>query len=56
VAFGPAEGVGHGDRVQIVPPVSDLPVRDRDDGDEVVVVGAPSADRSAVDGVFEDRD
>jgi len=56
VVFGPADGVEYGDRVEVVAPVCDLAVLDRDDGDKVVVVGVPGADRSAVDRVFEDDD
>ena len=52
----PADGVEYGDGVEVVAPVCDLTVSDRDDGDKVVVVGVPGADRSAVDGVFEDDD
>jgi hypothetical protein len=53
---GPANGVEDGDGVEVVAPLCDLAVFDRDDGDEVVVVGVPGADRSAVDCVFEDDD
>jgi hypothetical protein len=53
---GPADGVEYGDGVEVVAPVRDLAVPDRDDGDKVVVVGTPGPDRSAMDGVFEDDD
>jgi hypothetical protein len=56
VLGGPADGVEYGDGVKVVAPVCDLAVSDRDDGDKVVVVGVPGADRPAVDGVFEDDD
>ena len=56
VVRGPADGVEYGDGVEVVAPVCDLAVLDRDDGDEVVVVGARGADRSTVDCVFEDDD
>ena len=56
VLGGPADGVEHGDGVEVVAPACDLAVLDRDDGDEVVVVGVPGADRSAVDCVFQDDD
>jgi hypothetical protein len=51
---GPADGVEHGDGVEVVAPVRDLAVLDRDDRDEVVVVGPPGADCPAVNCVFED--
>jgi hypothetical protein len=54
VVHGPADGVEYGDGVEVVTPVRDLSVSDRDDGDKVVIVGVPGTDRSAVDGVFED--
>ena len=53
---GPAGGVEYGDGVEVIAPVCDLAVFDRDDGDKVVVVGVPGTDRSAVDCVFEDDD
>ncbi len=56
VARGPADRVEYGDGVEVVAPVCDLAVLDRDEGDKVVVVGVPGVDRSAVDGVFEDDD
>jgi hypothetical protein len=56
VLGGPADSVEYGDGVEVVAPVCDFSVLDRDDGDELVVVGVPGADRSAVDGVFEDDD
>jgi hypothetical protein len=56
VARGPADRVEYGDGVEVVAPVCDLALLDRDDRDKVVVVGAPGADRPAVDGVFQDDD
>jgi hypothetical protein len=56
VVGGPADGVEYGDGIEVVAPVCDLAIVDRDDGDEVVVVGVPGADRSAVDGILEDDD
>jgi hypothetical protein len=56
VVGGPAGGVEYGDGVEVVAPVCDLAILDRDDGDEVVVVGLPSTDRPAVNGVFKDDD
>lgn len=52
----PAHGVEHGDGVAAVAPVRDLSVLDRDDGDEVVVVGGRGADRLTADRVCEDDD
>jgi hypothetical protein len=51
---GPANGIEYGDGVEVVAPVCDLTVLDRDARDEVVVVGLASADRPAVNCVFED--
>jgi hypothetical protein len=56
VLGGPADGVEDGDGVEVVAPVDNLAISDRDDRDEVVVVGVSGADRSSVDGVFEDDD
>ena len=56
VLGGPADGVEYGDGVEVVAPVCDLAIPDRDDGDKVVVVGVSGTDRSSVDGVFEDDD
>src|SRR6185312_4321120 len=55
-AWRPADRVEHGDRVEVVPPVHDLAIAEREDGDVPVGVAAPGAHDVAFGGVLEHHD
>src|SRR5689334_18589550 len=52
----PADRVEHGDRVEVVPPVHDLAIAEREHGDVPVGVAVPGAHDVAFGGVLEHHD
>ena len=54
--FGPAGGIEHGNRVEVVPPPCHLAICDGDNRGEPVVVGTSGLHGFTVHLIFEDHD